>query len=325
MSILPVRRRGAFTLVELLVVIAIIAILIGLLLPAVQKVRSAAQRAQCQNNLKQLGLGILAYTDANNNCIPSSHTSSPSISWTVFILPYIEQGNLLSTYPSLMTASYDTAANLQAVTTPISLFVCPATPAPGNVNTTPTGVKLPGQMGLCDYGALNQMEPDFYLNADMPYTLAQATAANNLTPPGFLTAAMWKGNPIPILAITDGTSNTIMLAEDAGQPNNWVLGTLDSAAGPTGDWGWADPKFVYSVEGSDPATGKIVKSSATSGTPSCSMNCNNNGEMYSFHTGGVNTVFVDGSVHFLNQNAPPNVIAALVTADGGEVVGPGAF
>jgi prepilin-type N-terminal cleavage/methylation domain-containing protein/prepilin-type processing-associated H-X9-DG protein len=324
MNRLHSRRRGAFTLIELLVVIAIIAILIGLLLPAVQKIREAANRTQCQNNLKQLGLAMLNYANVNNNCIPACHSSSPSISWTVFILPYIEQQNILNT-SSLMTVSYDSAPNLAIIQTPIKIFVCPSTYPPNPVNQTPTGVALSGPMGLCDYGALNQVDPDFYLNSGMVYTLAQATAANNLTPPGFLTAAMYKDYPTPILGISDGTSNTIMLAEDAGQPSNWVLGKLVSASSPTGDWGWADPKFVYSIKGCDPKTGQPVKSSATSGNPSCVMNCNNNAEMYSFHPGGVNTVFCDGSVHFLTQSISPAAIAALVTKAGGEVLPSNAF
>jgi len=312
-------RRGAFTLIELLVVIAIIAILIGLLLPAIQKVRSAAARIQCSNNLKQLGLGMINYAGDNGNAFPPSHTSSPSISWSVFVLPYVEQGTLLASSP-LTTLAYDNKANLQAIQTPLKVFVCPATPPPATPSTTPSGVALTGPMGLCDYGALNQMMPDFYLNPGMPYTLAQATAANALTPPAFMTAALYKGTPTPILAILDGTSNTILLVEDAGQPTNWVMGKATATV--TGDWGWADPKFVFSVEGSDPTTGAVVKSSATTGNPACSMNCNNNGEIYSFHSGGAMAVFCDGSVHFLSQSISPTTMAALVTMAGNEVLDP---
>jgi prepilin-type N-terminal cleavage/methylation domain-containing protein/prepilin-type processing-associated H-X9-DG protein len=316
------KRRGAFTLIELLVVIAIIAILIGLLLPAIQKVRSAAARIQCANNLKQLGLGMINYAGDNGNAFPPSHTSSPSVSWSVFVLPYVEQGTLQAS-SSLLTAAYDNAANLTAIQTQPKVFVCPATPPSAAPSATPSGVAMTGPMGPCDYGALNQMMPDFYLNPGMPYTLAQATAANALTPPGFLTAALYKGTPTPILAILDGTSNTILLVEDAGQPTNWVLGK--SVAGLTGDWGWADPKFVFSIEGSNPSTGAVVKSSATSGNPSCSINCNNSGEIYSFHSGGAMAVFCDGSVHFLSQSISPPTMAALVTMAGNETLDPSSY
>jgi prepilin-type N-terminal cleavage/methylation domain-containing protein/prepilin-type processing-associated H-X9-DG protein len=320
---MKMQKRNGFTLIELLVVIAIIAILIGLLVPAVQKVRAAAARIQCQNNLKQLGLGMLNYANVNRNSFPPSHTSSPSISWTVVILPYIEQGNVLMASSTLRTAAYDSASNLAAIQTTIPIFICPSTPTPTQINATPSGVALAGPMGLCDYGALNQVSPAFYLNQPQQYTVAQALVANASTPPGFLSAAMFKGAPTSILTIADGTSNTILLGEDAGQPSSWVLGK--QVAGTTGDWGWADPKFVYSIEGSDPTTGAIPKSTATSGNPACTMNCNNNGEFYSFHTGGINTVFCDGSVHFIAQTVAPSVISSLVTIAGGEVFDASSF
>ncbi len=318
-------KRNGFTLIELLVVIAIIAILVGLLLPAIQQVRSAAARTQCGNNLKQLGVAMHNYATANNNCFLSSHDTNAagnSISWTVSILSYIEMDMINQANPNLQILPYDDPSNAAGIQTTIKLFVCPATTPPNGalLNATPSGVALPGPIGLCDYGALNQMEPDFYLNAAMPYTLAQATTAGADNPPDFLTAAMFKGPPVSIFAITDGTSNTIMLGEDAGAPTNWVLNNVPSPTKTTGDWGWADPKFVYSIEGADPSTGKVIKSSATTGNPSCTMNCNNDGEFYSFHKGGINTLFCDGSVHFLQQSVAPSVIAALVTRGGGEGV-----
>jgi prepilin-type processing-associated H-X9-DG protein len=175
-------------------------------------------------------------------------------------------------------------------------------------------------MGLCDYGAINEVFPSVYLIPGMQYTFAQATTAAADTPHDFLTGAMYKTNSTPILAITDGTSNTIMLGEDAGQPNNWVLGNRAPATSPTPDWGWADSGFAYSINGCDPTTGAVIKSSATTGNPSCLINCNNNGELYSFHTGGVNIAFCDGSVHILATSITPPVLAALVTKSGGEVL-----
>jgi len=324
--------RKGFTLIELLVVIAIIAILIGLLLPAVQKVREAAARAQCQNNLKQLGLAILNYANSNNNSLPASHTTSPSISWTVFTLPYIEQQTLYTEYPTLLTLAYDHAAsaNLTAIQTPIKTFVCPSTPGMVVPNVTPTGTALTGPMGLCDYGSINEVFPSVYLNPGMQYTWAQATTAAADTPPDFLEGAMYKTNSTPILAITDGTSNTIMLGEDAGQPNSWVLGKLatpaTATAGATPDWGWGDSGFAYSINGCDPTTGAVIASGAAApANPACLINCNNNGELYSFHTGGVNTAFADGSVHFLAANLTPPILAALVTKSGGETIPANAY
>jgi prepilin-type N-terminal cleavage/methylation domain-containing protein len=124
------RPRRAFTLVELLVVIAIIAVLIGLLLPAVQKVRAAAQRTQCQNNLKQQGLAMLNYHDSNQY-FPPAFVSGTNWGWGTLILPYLEQGNAYAALDP--AATIFPAAPTYPLNLPLSIYICPADPS-GPIN-----------------------------------------------------------------------------------------------------------------------------------------------------------------------------------------------
>jgi prepilin-type N-terminal cleavage/methylation domain-containing protein/prepilin-type processing-associated H-X9-DG protein len=336
--------RGAFTLIELLVVIAIIAVLIGLLVPAVQKVRSAAARLQCQNNLKQIGLGIHGYHDANN-ALPPSHNATDG--WPAMILPFIEQDNVYKLYT--LGIGYDQGTNAVAISYKVPIFICPSAPSQRFVITqSPSGygsaVQLPAPMGAIDYGAVNQVFDGFYIAAGLPVPAGYPlTCLGPLQP----------NTPTPLTWVTDGTSNTIMIAEDAGEPTSYVLGkavsiTRPASGGiikkegigtPTPDWGWADPGFAFSINGVDPTNGFVIQHDgstaglvsdgnggfiAPSGSP-VFINGNNNGELYAFHSAGANVVFADGSVHFLTKGMSPAAFAALVTARGGEVNDPSGY
>lgn len=301
-SAISLRAGMGFTLIELLVVIAIIAILIGLLLPAVQKVREAAARMSCQNNLKQLGLALHNYALVNNNKFPATRVTvggdAKFRAWTPIALPYVEQDNVAKSWD--LNTKWNTGTNLTVAQTNFKLFKCPS---------APDGRRQAGSvlLGLGDYGTMNAVRRRFYTANGVPnFPIAGSAAGDEAN------GAMAKVFETSILAITDGTSNTILLAEDAGRPNLFRKGQ-DTGANTADGWGWADPDGVgISLDG---VQADLV---TTGGT--CFINCTNDSEVYAFHTGGTNVVMADGSVRFVSQSIAAATFAALVTRDAGDIV-----
>jgi prepilin-type N-terminal cleavage/methylation domain-containing protein/prepilin-type processing-associated H-X9-DG protein len=295
-----IRPRQGFTLIELLVVIAIIAVLIGLLLPAVQKVREAANRISCSNNLKQIGLALHNFHDAYGKFPPgavvgpyreagvlttATHGNGP------FLLPYLEQEVLAAQYNWQLDVS--DWENQGVVRTQLKVLQCPsAEPNRVHDNFDPW---VGGKFGACsDYAPVREVP--------------QAMVDRGYVDPRTNRESVFMINRMTRLAeVTDGTSQTILYTEIGGRPQLWEMGRRVPGTLVSGPW--AARNMIWGAP-----------SIAQRNFWRCAINCTNYSEVYSFHRGGANAVFADGSVHFLKADIDIGILAALVTRAGGEVV-----
>ena len=310
--------RRAFTLIELLVVIAIIAVLIGLLLPAVQKVREAAARAKCLNNLKQIALAVHNYHDTTGK-LPPSRPPGNGASWAVLVLPHLEQTAAYNGW-DLTKSYYSQAAGVTEAKVPV--YACPSRRSEPHLSLegdgSGSGPHVPG--ATSDYGAcLGSLigEPDLYYVGPSWAHLGQtkASLANGAFVGGIGTATglnpfytnITSRPQLTLLSITDGTNHTLLLGEKHVQRR--AFGLTD----PTQDLS------VYNTNG--PASygrhagpNRLLVSDPTEGGPDARY------RFGSAHPGVCNFAMCDGSVRSLKNSTSGEVLEALAGRCDGKAV-----
>jgi prepilin-type N-terminal cleavage/methylation domain-containing protein/prepilin-type processing-associated H-X9-DG protein len=311
------RDRRGFTLIEVLVVIAIIGVLVGLLLPAVQKVRESAARTQCKNNMKQAALAIQGFHEAVG-VLPATQpvgNTTQRTSWVVRASGFLEEGAIASHWN--YTQSWDSLpTNRPLAATRLKVLQCPSNPVSaqmdGSQNTSPSWD--PPIDACADYAAV----------IGVWVTTTKAQGADGAMP--------WNMT-IRLSDISDGTSNTLLLVESAGRPIVWQgrrqLANYSATTRVNGG-AWSRPSSDYQLIGSsaDGTTfpGPCVINCTTG--PNCGpgnfpnplFGTQPDTQVYAFHTNGANVAMADGSVHFMQASVSFAVFQALVTRAGNEAV-----
>jgi prepilin-type N-terminal cleavage/methylation domain-containing protein len=324
-------RRG-FTLIELLVVIAIIAVLIALLLPAVQQAREAARRTQCKNHLKQLGLGVHNY-ESTYSRLPGIGVSPNMYSVHAGLLPYLEQQNLMGlvdpTEPLFIFISGQSTLNpvqAAAAKTPIPLFLCPSDP----------------QAAICDaYNSATFAGTNYLVNSGTGEQLYYDTRYPT-------DGVFWSSSYLKLSGISDGTSNTLLMAEGLrgsgfttsgsapADPRRQVSSQSSTAKTIAGQPGtnpplsdalcatassWLGSHAIAWIWGQTPQTVFNTHLPPNSPIPDCTSNGMGWFKASSMHAGGVNVLLGDGGVGFMSNSIHLPTWQALSTRGGSEVTG----
>ena len=311
-------HRVAFTLVELLVVITIIGILISLLLPAVQAAREAARRAQCANNLKQIGLAMHMHLEAKQvlpygHFWPKNGWGGQESTWVAYLLPYMEQNNLYETIDWTLPFGYGSAYNAEVNRTPLPLFLCPSNGPAEAILPDTSGQK---QFARGTYAANNGLGPMAELQfSDVPIKRSRQISfgSSSVTVTGSQLAGVFYINSRTTAAnVSDGLSNTAFVSEVVAVPGEDMRGALQYPEGclyqhdytpnstmPDGIRGGYCVKNVTQAPCAEAFTG--------SGDRSLTMTTR------SQHPGGVHLLLGDGSVRFVGDSVALNVWWALCT------------
>jgi prepilin-type N-terminal cleavage/methylation domain-containing protein/prepilin-type processing-associated H-X9-DG protein len=329
--------RGGFTLIELLVVIAIIAILIGLLLPAVQKVREAAYRVQCANHLKQIALACHNYASENRDTFPAGLSQLPSpqrgVTFFTRLLPYVEQGPVFQRWDFNNLAVNSFGGSTAPAAAVIKAYLCPAdqveknpvtVPADpsGSVGSTGSTVAYAGTYAITSYAGNHGSVRNYHLTN--PSISTPADGVLFLTGPGARPSD--KQKPVTLEQVSDGLSATILMGEKYN--SDPIFNTLTQRSNllihEWGMWGWTGgikgSGHVLRSASSHPINYRLPESCRNAGGFQCQderLRAWGSG-----HPGGANFALCDGSVHFIRQNIPLVTLARLSTRAGGEPAPP---
>lgn len=306
--------RIGFTLIELLVVIAIIAILIGLLLPAVQKVREAAARSTCQNNLKQMGLAVHNF-QSTYGVFPPSRTVDLGLTWAVLILPYMEQESLYKQFDLTKQYYQQPTTNGDPRTKEVKTFFCPSYPRTTRVSTAgDITAGVTHTSGACsDYTTISGSQERYNNPGNGTWVdWRDGSGANGMSKKSPNGTLMGEFN---FNHISDGSSNTFLIGEKH-IPSKWFGIGFGNNGGDgsvyNGDHEW---HFTRVAGPSYPLATSPTDSSALANSFHASM-------FGSYHSGVVQFVFCDASVRALTPGIPTATLALLSQRDDGQIIPP---